>query len=435
MNRRPALWFLVYSAFFHAGVIGMMDVLLNFYFVSLGHDPQTISALQSLPRLAGFLTSIPVGLLCNRLGARSMLLWASIGCSAALGVLLFPTLTMLGVARFLFGMCYGAQQIASAPLMMGLVAAAGRTRFFSLHNVVSMVSMGVGSFTGGRVPALMIALFAGSVPAAWTASANTPFAYASSIALAAGVGLIGSIPLLFVKTSLPLSLSPQSPPSLLLKTSARDEKPPRLNVARGEVRIPWGMLAFVSIPMLTFGFTGGLTFPFYNLFFRTQFALPDDTVGTIISIGWIGMALIPMLNGAWERRLGRAGALGLTMTIAAVAFFGLGLLLPLAISAIFFVVAISFRNTMQPLYQPLVLDRLPPSLHNIASSMTMIMWNIGWFAATAISGTLQTTIGFGLIMQIVAVGVLLNGAAVVLIFRSKRADMPIRFAAQQESNA
>ena len=80
-------------------------------------------------------------------------------------------------------------------------------------------------------------------------------------------------------------------------------------------------------------------------------------------------------------------------------------------------------------------DRLPPSLHNIASSMTMIMWNIGWFAATAISGTLQTTIGFGLIMQIVAVGVLLNGAAVVLIFRSKRADMPIRFAAQQESNA
>jgi len=49
------IWlFLLYSAIFHIGVLGLADVVLNFYFVSLGYDSQVIGQLQSYPRLADF---------------------------------------------------------------------------------------------------------------------------------------------------------------------------------------------------------------------------------------------------------------------------------------------------------------------------------------------------------------------------------------------
>ena len=56
----------------------------------------------------------------------------------------------------------------------------------------------------------------------------------------------------------------------------------------------------------------------------------------------------------------------------------------------------------------------------------MVLWNVGWFTATAISGSLQIALGYSAIMQIVAVGVLLTGIGVFAIFRKPRIISPIR---------
>jgi predicted MFS family arabinose efflux permease len=88
------------------------------------------------------------------------------------------------------------------------------------------------------------------------------------------------------------------------------------------------------------------------------------------------------------------------------------------------VVAISFRNMMQPLFQPLIMDALPHDLHNLTSGIGMVLWNIGWFAATAISGRWQTEHGFDFIMRVVAAGALLNGALIVWVFRRGTASGP-----------
>ena len=131
------------------------------------------------------------------------------------------------------------------------------------------------------------------------------------------------------------------------------------------------------------------------------------------------MALVPLANPWWDRRFGRAWALGIAMSIAATAFLGLSFAPTLALSVLMYVIAISFRNMMQPLYQPLIMDSLPPDLHNVASSIGMVLWNVGWFSATAISGFWQETYGFGVIMRIVAAGVLLNGVMIVVLFRER----------------
>jgi hypothetical protein len=52
--------------------------------------------------------------------------------------------------------------------------------------------------------------------------------------------------------------------------------------------------------------------------------------------------------------------------------------------------------------------------------MSMVMWNVGWFAATAISGFWQTAYGYPFIMRVVSIGVFITGITVILIFRSPR---------------
>lgn len=398
-SSRESLLFMIYAVVFHIGIMGMNDVLLNFYFVSLGHSEETIGLLQSIPRLGGFITSIPVGLIASRFGARRIIIVSTVGVALTFFTLVFfPLLPALGLSRFMLGFLYGAQQIALSPLMFALVEPEKHIRFFAAHNVLSMLGMAFGSFIGGFTPALMVALFG---QAAQVSDSHTPFAYGLSLLLAGITGVLSIWPLLYMAT---------------------DTVKRRAQAQARRARIRWGRLFLLSLPLLTFGFTGGLTFPFYNLFFRVRFDQPDHAVGTILSFAWIGMALMPLLNPLWERRFGRVWTLGITLSIAALSFFGLSLAATLALSIVLYVLAASFRNVMQPIFQPLVMSHVAAEQHNIISSLNMILWNIGWFAATAISGFLQKEYGFALIMQIVAAGVLFTAISVVLIFRPQVTD-------------
>jgi MFS family permease len=344
------LMFLAYNAVFNLGILGITDVVLNFYFVSLGYDRQAIGLLQSIPRIGGLLMSVPVAFLTNRIGARRVIAGATVGLALSFLLMLIDTSApTLIVSRFLVGFFYGAQQIALVPLMMVMVERRYQSRFFAVHNLVSTLAMSAGSLLGGWLPLLLVTVLHGLVPAAWVASAQTPFAYGASLAIAAVLALVSVIPFLYVRT----------------------EPPVQPRQVRGEPRVrrrtPWGLVFLLTFPMIPFGFTGGLTFPFYNLFFRTRFDLPDETVGTILAIGWIGMALLPMLGPWLEQRVGRAWALGIVMGLAGGSFIALGssfVLLP-AVIAFFF--AIAFRNMMNPIFHPMLMDHLPPDLHNIAS--------------------------------------------------------------------
>jgi predicted MFS family arabinose efflux permease len=109
-----------------------------------------------------------------------------------------------------------------------------------------------------------------------------------------------------------------------------------------------------------------------------------------------------------------------TLTLAGVAFLALSIAPTLPIGVVAFVVAVSARNTMTPLFNPLLLDSLPVSQHNIVSSLGSVVWSLGWFLATGSSGFVQERLGFGFMFQVVALGVFLTGMMIVSIFRSRR---------------
>ena len=383
LNRRVLL-FLCHSLLFHIALLGIADILLNFYLVSIGFDGQTIALLQSLPRLSGFLIGLPIGLFADRIGNRRLIVLSTAGIALSVAATALTTsLPLLALSRFAWGACFGANQVVKPPFMVTLTDRREHTAQFSWHNLVSMLAVAIGSVLGGLLPMLL--------GGAARADAS---AYRASITLAALILLLSALP--------------------MLPLGERGEQT-RRHWRRGTwSALPWRRLLRLTFPLFVFGISGGLTFPFFNLFFRDVFALDDSAVGAVIGLGWLVMGAVPLANPLWQAYLGRAGALFVLMLLSALAFIGLGLAQALALAVVCYALAIGARNTMQPLFQPLLLDSLAEAHHNLASSVGLALWNMGWFGATLSFGWLQLSLGYRGIMLLVAVFVLLNGFSIRL---------------------
>lgn len=383
LNRRVLL-FLCHSLLFHIALLGIADILLNFYLVSIGFDGQTIALLQSLPRLSGFLIGLPIGLFADRIGNGRIIALSTAGLALSVAATALTTSQpLLALSRFAWGACFGANQVVKPPFMVTLIDRREHTAQFSWHNLVSMLAVALGSALGGLLPMLL--------GGAAVADAS---AYRASISLAALVLLLSILPMLLLDGR--------------GGTAGR-----RLRMGAWRL-LPWRRLLRLTCPLFVFGISGGLTFPFFNLFFRDVFGLGDSAVGAVIGLGWLVMGAVPLANPLWQARLGRAGALFALMLLSALAFIGLSLAQALALAVVFYALAIGARNTMQPLFQPLLLDSLSEAHHNLASSLGLALWNMGWFGATLGFGWLQLSLGYRGIMLLVAVFVLLNGLSIRL---------------------
>ena len=387
------LLFLCHSLLFHIALLGIADILLNFYLVSIGYDTATISLLQSLPRLSGFLIGLPIGLVANRVGNRRLIVLSTAGIALSVAATaLTQSLLVIALSRFFWGACFGANQVVKSPYMVTLTHSSEHSAQFSWHNLVSMFSVAAGSVLGGALPIVMSgALSIAAVDA--LRPEQMPLAYRASILCAALILLLSAMPL------------------LLLKPGPQGDK--RQSAILGFGRsVPWRRVLRLAFPLFVFGISGGWTFPYFNLIFRDLFGISDSAIGGVIGLGWLFMGLLPLLNPYWEGRLGRAGALTVLMLASAVAFVGFSLSQALWIAVVFYVMAIGIRNTMQPLFQPLLMASLDAEYHNIASSVGLALWNMGWFVSALTFGWLHTAVGTRVIMLLVAAFVVLNGLTI-----------------------
>ena len=395
------LLYLCHSLFFHIGLLGIADILLNFYLVSIGTDAETIGLLQSLPRLSGFMVGLPIGWIANRVGNRRLIALSTCGLALSVAATAFTqSLPILVISRFCWGACFGANQVVKAPFMVTLTHRSEHTAQFSYHNLVSMLAVSLGSALGGFLPLLVSEIVALDGAGAIRPE-EMPLAYQGGIVIAALVVMLSVLPLLLLRGD---SVS-----------SELAEAKNRLSLRF----VPWRTILRLTFPLLVFGISGGLTFPFFNLFFRDVFGITDSAVGSVIGLGWLVMGIMPMLNPFWEARMGRVMALSALMVASAIAFVGLSLSSALLVAVVFYVLAIGIRNTMQPLFQPLLMDSLDEDFHNIASSVGLVLWNLGWFGSTLSFALLQATIGYRNIMLVVAFFVLMNGLSIRLSARRR----------------
>jgi len=397
---RPLALFLWHSAIFHIGALGIADVVLNFYFVSLGYEADAIGLLQGVSRVGGAFMGIPIGILADRVGVRRVVIVSALlAAFSYLPMLLMPSLPVLFISRVLFGIALSAAFIAAAPFLIILSAREHQAHAFGYYQITTLSMAAFGSLLGGVLPAWLISTIGLPDGAARPnlAPAQTPFAYGGALFISALLCLISALPVL----GLPSGRAAAQQDALRLPMRA----------------VPWRPILILALPALLFGLSAGLTFPFYNLFFRARFSLPDDEVGAILSMGWLMMGVIGITTPWWEQRFGRLRGTILTTCLAAGAYLALGLAEVALFAALMFVIAASVRNLLVPLYEPLRLEYVDRSLHNLSSAIGSVLWSIGWFLSSSLSGILQRDFDFTLIFAIVALLQLLTALSVALIFR------------------
>jgi MFS family permease len=390
---RNIILFLLASALIDVGVFGIMDVLLNFFYRSIGFDLEAISVLQGAQRIGGLLFSLPAGMLIVRLGARRTLMIAAILLALALvGMTVSPDFGWQYGVRALLGAGYGAVFIAYIPIVATLVGREQYTTVFAYQFIAVALAVAIANSIGGSLPGALASLFP------TIGGAESTGAYAGSLSVAAAFVLLCLVP---------LALLP-------------DAKVPAATPTQVRGGAPWGNILIISLPMFIFGLGAGMSLPYYNLFFRDTFAVSDAVIGNIFTLGSVAMLTITLIVPYTARRFGQIGALALAMFATSAAFFLLSLTPGIELTVVFYMLALGLRNTMTPLYSPLLLDRVDERHHGLISSVSTAAWSLGFLVVTFFSGGWVQQFGYPFLFQLTALTTLVTGALALVIFRALR---------------
>jgi MFS family permease len=344
-------------------------LFFNLYVLSMGQPREFLGVLQSLLSAVMLVLAIPAGLLGDRIGRRPAMLLGFV--SGMLGLAAF--LVSPGRASMLFwtlvqGVGNTLFWINVAPFLMQNSSEEDRAFLFSANSALTMLASFVGSLVAGGMPALF---------ARWL-SVGPESAVAYRGALLSGV-------LLSVLALVPLWM-------------VREARWPGPRTARrfelsGLVRLRAPVLRLL-LPNALIGLGAALLIPYMNLFFKEQFLIDDQILGTIFAPRELFTAVATMAAPALALRLGKIRSVAFTEMASLGFLLVIGFVPVLPIVAGAFWLRGALMNMGQPLYSAFAMEQSPPEERATVNSMVEIAWQIGWIIGPTVSAVVQVRAGF-----------------------------------------
>lgn len=364
----------VFRILMHSLLFGMAasisDVLFNFYLHSLGQGNEVAGQMNSIFRAAGVIFGIPVGMLIDKRGARKVLLFSITAYGASwLALILAPDVRLIAPIYFLVGAANIATYTAIIPLLSSVIEAKQRASFFGI-NAGATVAVGfVGSLLGGALPGILAPLVG--------VAADDQLAYRLALISVSLIGFAAIIPLLGIAKV----VAPQHAHAGSVQTTPALRKVPF-----------WRLVQFASQGLLL-GVGGGLVVPFMNLFYREHFGLPDAQVGLILAISAFAMGFGSFVGGPLSKRFGLRNAAAWTRFLAAPTL--LLMLVPnVFVSAGAYYLSRLVIGVTFPLADALVMQSVPIEQRGTSTSLSSMLWSLGWSGAALMSGYIQRDSGF-----------------------------------------
>ncbi|NTW02654.1 MAG: MFS transporter, partial [Oscillochloris sp.] len=357
----------------------------NLALVALGYDRQTLhipligelsmlGVLNSLPILAGALSSLPLWWLMNRVGLRIALLIATVlATTALLGIALAAEPLLLLVGITLGGPSAVLFQISAAPLMMRISDTQSRDTLFSLNVGISIGVSGVGSLIAGLLPGLTSYLLHLAPQSAGT--------YQATFAVAAVVVLLSTTPLLILRVPAKTS---HDPPGDLRSADSLIQ----IIVTR-----PWSTLQFLISPLLI-SCGAALLIPYLSLYFRQRYAAPDVSLGLIFAAVGIAAGATTLIAPQISARLGKPRSIVLTQTLATLCLLLLGMAPTLWAAAAIALLRGALMNMATPLYQAHAMEQTPEAARPVVIGLIGAAYAVGYVLGPTISAEVQRYYGF-----------------------------------------
>lgn len=350
--------------------MGVFRLLFNFYVLSLGFNEALLGSLITTSSLASLFAALPSGYLADLLGRKnSLLISASLISTSILGMVIWPTESVLYLMSVLSGVAQSLWAITMAPFLMENSGEKERTYLFSFSSGLNMAMASAGSWVGGYMPT-------------WVANIRmvqptSSEAYGGALLVTALTAALGLIPLALLRTP-------------RLEKTERSVFAPLSYAAKNP-----SLLSKLILPMLLTSIGAGLIMPFMNVFYRVVHNQPDPVIGALFAWGALAMGIGLLLAPPLADRMGKIQLVVITQAISIPFLILLGFTPIFWLSAAAYYIRLALMNMSSPIYNTFVMERVDPSARATVASLVSMSWNFGWAFSPTLSGYLQVHYGFG----------------------------------------
>lgn len=367
---------------------------INYYAHSLGYKPDFIGVLSAMPALGSLLSSVPSGLVADRIGRKPVLVGTAILTPLFLACVgLITSAPLLLVCSLLQGVVSSAYWVTNLPLLTESTTERQRVGVLALNSFLLLGIGSLGNLLGGAIPELVAGLLhvsaASTVPLRW------------GVLSAALVTLVFGLPLWFLR-------EPKRPFSRAAERNNTAPRPPR-------EKLPVKLFAKLLLPDLLFTMGEGAVVALIQLYFILRFHLLPGSLGLIFTISGLAGGIFSLTAPLFVRRFGKLRIITLVMYLSAplMIFTGFAPTLWMAIGGEY---TRSFMRTLiEPVYAAFVMENVSDRRRATLSGCYGVTWSIGFSIGPSIAGWLQTNVSLSTAF-VFGAGCLVMSASVLLLF-------------------
>jgi len=343
--------------------IGFIQIVLGAWLVTVGFTAVQAGALISAQGVATILAAVPLGIVSDVYGRKSLLTFGSLAGAAALfGFSLTLNFQYLLGLSVVLGIAEGASLTTWNALLADMTEPANRNRVFSLSFVMINVTTGVGLVLPGLFP-----FFEGTLGV-------TNFSLHRET-----MGLLGVVS--FVT---PLMLY------FLLRNQQEPYKPGR-KWAGFKNKATLLKLGFTG---MTIGFGAGFIIPLIGAWFFYRFGVADDYSGPILALSNILIGFSALAGPRLAERFGQLRAILLVTGSSMLFMLSMAFVPVFGLAAGVYIVRSALMNMSGPLMDSFSMSIFPAEQRGLVSALTNVMFRLPNSFGTYLGGFI---IGLGLL--------------------------------------
>lgn len=308
-NRNVRLFF-AFGTSINAGM-ALFSLLYNLYLLRLSYQEDFIGQVASMAPLATGLLALPTGILSDRLGRRPFLIASGLLLAVSqVGLCWTTSPGSLLAFSFVGGVAMAFVWVNHVPFLSDNAHPARRAEALAIWSALQIIVRMLLSLIGGFMPGVM-GYFLGL-----STEAPAPFRYA--LLLGAACSLIAVVPLLYASGQTRRERAPAP------RRSPDEDRP---------ATTPWRVFAAITALSGTRGFSMGLTYPFFNVFFEAELGIGPVAIGAIFFLSQLAGLPATFAAPTLVRRFGPTLTILPARTVggSALGIMGAFISLPLAV--------------------------------------------------------------------------------------------------------
>ncbi len=359
---RDAIYYLIGNFIAGFGFTGFY-LLFNLYMKEIGFGESSIGRVLSIGTYATVLLIFPAAFLIRKIPFKPILIIAPIITSLGYFIALSAnSMINIMIGIFIAGGSNAFGSVISGPFIMKRSEAQNRTHLFSINQVTGLLSGITGNLIAGFLSSLIIK---------------------TGISPAIGYKIAIIIHILIASTS-----------AFFYAKIQLSDFSQKTNISFFHIETSKKLLLKLAIPPMVVGLGAGMTVPFLNLYFRTQFGLKPHHIGLLFATGAFFTALGSLSSPLLANRYGKIRSVIISQLLSVPFLFILGISNWVWISIFAFLMRNALMNMAQPLVTNVALEIVKENDRALTSGIMTVAWLASWGITANVGGYLIEHYGY-----------------------------------------